>query len=201
MPLWQQLSQEEGKNSEESLLPPSSSHQDVEGASLKSNKSKHLWILIVFNILMLLGTLTLLTLHFNPTYSSAPNPAPAPKNPASKQLSYSCALTQPHTHPSEPLPKHGRLWWIHLRHCTDILLQDLLCNANGDLITYQWVETQQNPFPDFSINRKCNDLGPLERWEEEHKAGVEWNVKKPEGLKGVKMEEGYFKIFPDEREE
>lgn len=31
---------------------------------------------------------------------------------------------------------HGQLWWIHLRHCTDMLAQDMLCHADADLVTY-----------------------------------------------------------------
>lgn len=26
--------------------------------------------------------------------------------------------------------EHGRLWWVHLRHCVDMLAQDLLCYAD-----------------------------------------------------------------------
>lgn len=58
--------------------------------------------------------------------------------------------------------KHGRLWWIHLRHCTDMLLQNIKCHADADIVTYNWLETQQNPFPDFNINRKCRNFHALD---------------------------------------
>ncbi|KAL8687911.1 MAG: hypothetical protein Q9224_005018, partial [Gallowayella concinna] len=32
--------------------------------------------------------------------------------------------------------QHGRLWWIHLRHCVDMLMQDQLCHADADVITF-----------------------------------------------------------------
>ena len=94
MPLRHQISQEEGKNSEERLLSPSSSHREVEVAPLKSSKSKHLWIFTILNTLMLLGTLTLLTFQSITPYHHAP----APQKPALKQFSHSCA--------SNPAPQH-----------------------------------------------------------------------------------------------
>jgi len=44
-----------------------------------------------------------------------------------------------------------------------------MCNGNVDLITHNWVETQRNPFPDFSINHQCRDFEAIRAWSEEHK--------------------------------
>jgi hypothetical protein len=83
-----------------------------------------------------------------------------------------------------------------------MLLQNIMCHADADIVTYRWTETQSNPFPDFSINRKCRDFGVLERWQREHTADVEWDVtlKKPHDVVGVPMEKGYWDLFPDESE-
>ena len=40
---------------------------------------------------------------------------------------------------------------IHINHCIDILLQEIQCNANLDLIPLHWVETQEYPFPDMYV--------------------------------------------------
>ncbi|KAF3936793.1 hypothetical protein ABW19_dt0203387 [Dactylella cylindrospora] len=64
--------------------------------------------------------------------------------------------------------KKTRLHWIHLSHCTSLLLQNLLCNSTPDIITLNWVSTQSSPFPDFSINKKCRDFAPIQKWAEEN---------------------------------
>ncbi|KAJ6018703.1 hypothetical protein N7522_000770 [Penicillium canescens] len=58
-----------------------------------------------------------------------------------------------------------KMWWIHLGHCTDILLQNLQCNANTEVLTLDWVEGRQAPWPDFSVNRKCRDFNALVDWQ------------------------------------
>ncbi|KAL8712175.1 MAG: hypothetical protein Q9220_003609 [cf. Caloplaca sp. 1 TL-2023] len=60
--------------------------------------------------------------------------------------------------------RHGRLWWFHLRHCVDMLMQDQLCHADADIITFNWVDTQSHPWADMSINRKCRDWTQMIQW-------------------------------------
>ncbi|KAK6351282.1 hypothetical protein TWF718_004447 [Orbilia javanica] len=66
-----------------------------------------------------------------------------------------------------------RLYWIHLSHCAGIVLQNLMCQANLDVITMNWVKTQKKPFPDFSINKKCRDFGVIKKWQDERKLNEE----------------------------
>ena len=40
---------------------------------------------------------------------------------------------------------------MHINHCVDILTQALQCSANVNIITLDWVETQEHPFPDMSV--------------------------------------------------
>jgi hypothetical protein len=90
---------------------------------------------------------------------------------------------------------HGRLWWVHLRHCVDMLTQDTICHADADLITYRWVDTQDKPFPDFSINRQCRSLDAVLEYRDEHMVDMEQYVsmEKPEsGVTTVPMEPGYY---------
>ena len=56
---------------------------------------------------------------------------------------------------------HGDLGWIHLRHCIDMSAQEITCHADVDILTYRWMDTQEHPFVNFSINRKCRDFDAL----------------------------------------
>ena len=99
-----------------------------------------------------------------------------------------------------PHRKHTELWWVHMRHCTDIIVQALMCNADASMTTMTWLETQQRPFPDFSINRKCTDFDALVRWRDEHALDVETvgAIHKGERPDQTKMAEGYWKLFGNE---
>ncbi|PYH42456.1 oxidase ustYa family protein [Aspergillus saccharolyticus JOP 1030-1] len=66
-----------------------------------------------------------------------------------------------------------KMWWIHLGHCTDILLQNIRCNANTEVLTLDWVEDRGNPWPDFSINRKCRDFDALLHWQHDNAVDVD----------------------------
>ena len=59
--------------------------------------------------------------------------------------------------------KH-QLYRPHLKHCLHMLVQNLMCTANVDVITHNWVESQRHPFPDFSINHKCRDFEAVRKW-------------------------------------
>ncbi|KAJ5928241.1 hypothetical protein N7466_007197 [Penicillium verhagenii] len=63
------------------------------------------------------------------------------------------------------LDTKDKFWWIHLGHCTEILLQNLQCNANTEVLTLAWVEDRRAPWPDFSVNRKCRDFNALVDWQ------------------------------------
>lgn len=80
---------------------------------------------------------------------------------------------------------------IHINHCIDILLQGIQCNANLDLIPLHWVETQEYPFPDMSINKKCVNFNGLTEWRKKNTIDMDKYVevmKMPEGEKpGIKQ--------------
>ncbi|KAF2796337.1 hypothetical protein K505DRAFT_300397 [Melanomma pulvis-pyrius CBS 109.77] len=80
---------------------------------------------------------------------------------------------------------------IHINHCIDILLQGIQCNANLDLIPLHWVETQEYPFPDMSINKKCVNFDKFTDWRKENTIDMDKYVKvmqRPEGDKpGIKQ--------------
>ncbi|KAL4918795.1 hypothetical protein BDW62DRAFT_217421 [Aspergillus aurantiobrunneus] len=71
------------------------------------------------------------------------------------------------------LDTKDKMWWIHLGHCTDILLQNLQCNANTEVLTLAWVEDRKAPWPDFSVNRKCRDFNALVDWQRDNAVDIE----------------------------
>ena len=90
---------------------------------------------------------------------------------------------------------HGQLWWIHLRHCLDILTQDMICHADADLVTYRWMDTQPYPFPDFSVNRQCRSINNILQYRDEHKVDVDkyLAMQKPKSnITQVPSEPGYY---------
>ncbi|KAF3402443.1 hypothetical protein DPV78_003726 [Talaromyces pinophilus] len=102
----------------------------------------------------------------------------------------------------ESIPKrdHSEMFWIHLRHCNDILVQFLMCNADTTMTTYSWVETQERPFPDFSVNKKCIDFDTLVRWRNENTLDTEeaGKVRRPPGALEVPVNEMYWNIMGNE---
>jgi len=55
----------------------------------------------------------------------------------------------------------------HIDHCIDILRQNLMCNADVEMLTYNWRKTQHNPFPDIGAVKLCRDFEALVKWQEE----------------------------------
>ena len=93
--------------------------------------------------------------------------------------------------------------WTHLSHCVDILRQNLVCQANVDVHTYNWVETQRYPFPDFGIRHRCRDHGAVLEWLREKGTHVEREVllgiEKPVGATELPVPEDYWEVFGVER--
>ncbi|KAG6043872.1 hypothetical protein E4U39_004042 [Claviceps sp. Clav50 group G5] len=63
-----------------------------------------------------------------------------------------------------PDGKFPELHRTHTDHCIYIILQNLMCNSNGDIVTNVWVEGQLHPFPDFNVNKKCRNYGTFIDW-------------------------------------
>lgn len=86
---------------------------------------------------------------------------------------------------------------VHSDHCIYVLLQSLMCNANLDVITLDWVEGQKHPFPDFSINRKCMNFEAVLEWQHENKVDREkFNaIQKPDGQREARMSDEFKRMF------
>lgn len=71
----------------------------------------------------------------------------------------------------------------------------MLYHADADLITYRWMDTQPNPFPDFSINRQGRNIDDVLQYRDEHKVDFEKYIvmKRPKsGITQVPAEPGYY---------
>ena len=94
--------------------------------------------------------------------------------------------------------KHSRLFWIHLRHCTDMLLQNLLCHADTELFTFGWLDTQELPYPDFNIDKKCRRWEDLLGWRDGRASGVDMDVygemRRPEDLRPMEAPEAWYRM-------
>lgn len=93
--------------------------------------------------------------------------------------------------------QYGDLWWLHVRHCTDMLLQNILCHADADIVTYRWVDTAKYPQLDFSINKRCRDLGTIFDWRDRQRAHMNKSIgpEKPKNTKPIPAEKGYYEMF------
>lgn len=111
---------------------------------------------------------------------------------------YHLEMYGPETGP--PKRKHSEIFWLHLRHCTDIILQSLMCSADAGMTTYMWLETQEKPFPDFSVNRKCTNFDALEQWRNENAVDIDQvaQVRKPEGANETPIGDLYWKLYGNE---
>jgi hypothetical protein len=95
-----------------------------------------------------------------------------------------------------------RLREMHINHCTDMLMQALQCSGNVNLITMHWVETQDGPWPDMSLNRQCIDFERLTEWRKEVTIDMDKYAKvmktKPEGVKQLPAPDKYYEFFGKE---
>jgi hypothetical protein len=46
-------------------------------------------------------------------------------------------------------------------HCADMLRQKLMCDADANLVTYNWIKKHYAPKPNFNVQHQCRDYGRL----------------------------------------
>lgn len=102
----------------------------------------------------------------------------------------------PERYPNISKGRERPLWRTHVDHCVDILMQQLQCSGNVNLVTQHWVENHEWPFPIFSINRQCVDFEALTRWRRENSIDMdkyERIIKKPPGVKQLRAADDFYK--------
>ncbi|KAF2169662.1 hypothetical protein M409DRAFT_20077 [Zasmidium cellare ATCC 36951] len=92
-------------------------------------------------------------------------------------------------------PRTDEIYWSHIYHCIDAIRQSLMCNADVDVTTCHWVETQEAPYADLSKNQVCRDFDAIKSWQNEtmedlndvpvHKQGGEVELPRPKKLKQI----------------
>ncbi|KUJ06686.1 uncharacterized protein LY89DRAFT_602677, partial [Mollisia scopiformis] len=87
--------------------------------------------------------------------------------------------------------------WVHLQHCVSILLENLMCGASTDMITLNWIEEAEYPFPDFGVNKQCRDFEAVMEWQDARAVDTDTllNMSKPtEGIEVIKGERGWWEL-------
>lgn len=80
------------------------------------------------------------------------------------QASYSY-YNEPHF---GPFPGNNSQHIAHVGHCFEILAEALKCAGSTDLITFNWREDWDRPFPDFSNKHICRDFEVMLEWNNEN---------------------------------
>jgi hypothetical protein len=57
---------------------------------------------------------------------------------------------------------------VHVHHCIYMLLQNLMCTVDLNVITYNWIGKQHLPFQDFGLQKKCRDFEAILAWQREY---------------------------------
>ncbi|MCJ1360353.1 MAG: hypothetical protein MMC33_010358 [Icmadophila ericetorum] len=70
--------------------------------------------------------------------------------------------------------------FIHADHCLDTLRQIVQCHGDVSIVTFDWVEHQHDPFPNFLVNRECRNWDSILDWAKEHQADHDLIVRPPE---------------------
>lgn len=87
---------------------------------------------------------------------------------------------------------------VHTDHCIYIVLQNLMCSATPDFITLNWVQGQLTPFPDFNINKKCNDFDAILAWHEDtmlQDTEKLAQMRIPDGQEPLRMSDEFHRMF------
>jgi hypothetical protein len=65
--------------------------------------------------------------------------------------------------------EHPVQWREHMDHCADMLRQKLMCEADGAILTYNWIKKHYAPHPNFNVQHKCRNYDRLLEVAAEHK--------------------------------
>ncbi|KAI9683739.1 MAG: hypothetical protein M1822_005929 [Bathelium mastoideum] len=62
----------------------------------------------------------------------------------------------------------------HLEHCVETLRQTIMCHGDISLLTYNWVEGREMPYPNFNTIHTCKKWDRLTEWNMKRDVTVEW---------------------------
>lgn len=88
----------------------------------------------------------------------------------------------------------------HKSHCIHMLLQNLMCHADTEIVTHNWVhnsripDPKERPLPDFDVVKQCRDFDRILEWARENAVGdlpAKWKaLRMPPGAKWISAD-GY----------
>ncbi|PYH99569.1 hypothetical protein BO71DRAFT_394050 [Aspergillus ellipticus CBS 707.79] len=87
---------------------------------------------------------------------------------------------------------------VHISHCIYNLLQNIMCTASTDPFVHYWVDVNEEPYPDFSINRQCRDFESVLNWQIENSVPMRDYrdiIHRPEGVKTRIMSDEYKQMI------
>ncbi|KAE9379887.1 hypothetical protein N431DRAFT_294295, partial [Stipitochalara longipes BDJ] len=74
--------------------------------------------------------------------------------------------------------KPGPVYATHQKHCIHMLLQSLMCHADVDMITFEWMEGHDDrvddpvaaiPAANFHVHKMCRNFSALVEWAKKNK--------------------------------
>ncbi|KAF7333837.1 hypothetical protein MVEN_02340600 [Mycena venus] len=68
--------------------------------------------------------------------------------------------------------KRPQFFRDHINHCVDLIRQNLMCNADVGVITYNWLKGWDKPFPDFNTWHQCRNFDRILEWSHNHQVHI-----------------------------
>ncbi|KAG2127970.1 hypothetical protein DEU56DRAFT_819681 [Suillus clintonianus] len=62
---------------------------------------------------------------------------------------------------------------LHLDHCLEMIRQNIMCNADVTMITWDWVQGHKIPYPNFNTRHQCRNFEKIMDWHVEHAIHIE----------------------------
>ncbi|KAG0704005.1 hypothetical protein DFH29DRAFT_802565 [Suillus ampliporus] len=62
---------------------------------------------------------------------------------------------------------------MHLDHCIEMIRQNIMCNADVTMITWDWVEGHKHPYPNFNTRHQCRNYEKILDWASNHAVHID----------------------------
>lgn len=92
--------------------------------------------------------------------------------------------------PADHLPE---MVAAHRGHCVGVLLDALKCQPSLNMVVWEWMEGQHEPWPDFNTRRQCQGHEEFYEWQKREQVNLEkikgWDWKKGRGKERPELEQ------------
>ncbi|KAG0697867.1 hypothetical protein DFH29DRAFT_129551 [Suillus ampliporus] len=62
---------------------------------------------------------------------------------------------------------------MHLDHCIEMIRQNIMCNAEVTMITWDWVAGHKDPYPNFNTRHQCRNFEKILDWTDKHAVHID----------------------------